>query len=132
MTPEERAQLARWKREVLSVREAIEERDAVPTDRALVLPDSQGGCTCIPFDQDAGEGYVEHLLEYDPACPEHSTHVYDPRTGTWIGRDKPVESTEDMVEWAAQVIRRIYGERADNSSVVARFALPLAPRKEEP
>jgi hypothetical protein len=52
--------------------------------KAKVLPDPQGGCVCIPHSQDAGGGYTEHLLEYEPACPEHSGHLYDPRTGEWI------------------------------------------------
>lgn len=46
-------------------------------------------CTCIPHDQDAGGGYVEHLLEYDPACQMHSHHVYDPRRGYWVSTQAP-------------------------------------------
>jgi hypothetical protein len=41
------------------------------------------GCTCIPHDQYAGGGHTERLVEYDPACPVHSEHVYNPRTGVW-------------------------------------------------
>jgi hypothetical protein len=43
-------------------------------------------CTCTPAPQDAGGGYTEYLTEYEPTCPEHSTHLYDPRTGNWILR----------------------------------------------
>jgi hypothetical protein len=50
------------------------------------LPDPAGGCSCDDASQDAGGGYIEHLLEYDPACPVHSTHLYDPRIGEWILR----------------------------------------------
>jgi len=59
---------------------------AEPGEPGRVLPDPMGGCVCTPHDQDAGGGYVEHLLEYDPACPEHSEHLYDPRTGVWVLR----------------------------------------------
>jgi hypothetical protein len=52
-------------------------------DERLVLPDPKGGCACTPFSQSAGGVYVEHLAEYEPACPEHSEHVYNPRTGVW-------------------------------------------------
>jgi hypothetical protein len=48
------------------------------------LPTPADGCTCTPHSQDAGGGYTEHLLEYDPACPEHSEHVYDPHAGAWV------------------------------------------------
>lgn len=50
---------------------------------ARLLPDPQGGCTCIEHEQDAGGGHAEYLTEYDPTCPEHSEHVYNPRTGVW-------------------------------------------------
>lgn len=50
-------------------------------------------CLCEEHSQDAGAGYVEHLLEYDPACPEHSDHLYDPRSGTWIPRNSPQEAS---------------------------------------
>lgn len=48
-----------------------------------LLPKVDGGCCCTPFSQSAGGVYTEYLLEYDPACPEHSEHVYNPRTGVW-------------------------------------------------
>lgn len=41
------------------------------------------GCQCTGYSQDAGGGYFEYLVEYEPACPEHSEHVYSPRTGVW-------------------------------------------------
>lgn len=45
-------------------------------------PDS-GECLCTAHEQDAGGGHREQLLEYDPACPQHSEHVYNPRKGEW-------------------------------------------------
>lgn len=53
--------------------------------QALAHP--KGGCSCSPAPQNAGGGYIEYLLEYEPDCPEHSEHVYDPRAGKWIFRD---------------------------------------------
>lgn len=52
----------------------------------VTLPDPTKGCCCVDRSQDHGEGRIEYLAEYNPACPEHSDHVYDPRTGTWIHR----------------------------------------------
>ncbi|RDI32427.1 hypothetical protein DEU38_103160 [Rhodococcus sp. AG1013] len=56
------------------------------------LPDPNGGCVCTAHTQDAGGGYTEHLLEYEPACPEHSQHLYDPRLGEWIHRPDTEEN----------------------------------------
>lgn len=47
------------------------------------LPDPKGGCACRGYSEDHGAGYVEQMVEYEPACPEHSEHVYNPRTGVW-------------------------------------------------
>lgn len=49
---------------------------------AAPLPMPGDGCLCTGHCQDYG-GYVEHLLQYEPACPEHSEHVWNPRTGIW-------------------------------------------------
>lgn len=46
------------------------------------LPTPADGCQCTGHSQDYG-GYVEFLTEYEPSCPEHSEHVWNPRTGMW-------------------------------------------------
>lgn len=46
------------------------------------LPGPGDGCVCTGHSHDYG-GYVEYLMEYDPSCPEHSVHVWNPRTGAW-------------------------------------------------
>ncbi|KTS90696.1 hypothetical protein NS183_07915 [Microbacterium testaceum] len=66
------------------VNDLLEALSSPPADAARVLADPKGGCSCEPFDQDAGGGYVERLAEYEPDCPEHSHHLYDPREGAWI------------------------------------------------
>lgn len=43
-------------------------------------------CTCTPHWQDAGGGHTEYVPEYDPFCPEHSVHVWDPRHGEFALR----------------------------------------------
>lgn len=53
---------------------------------ARVLPDPNGGCVCSFYSEDRGGGYSELVQEYEPACPVHSDHLYDPRTGVWILR----------------------------------------------
>jgi hypothetical protein len=59
--------------------------DAILARYAVVkLPEANGRCICTSHAQDAGCGYTEMVLEYEPACPEHSQHVYDPRAGAWI------------------------------------------------
>lgn len=61
----------------------------VQPDPARVLPDPTAGCCCTWHNQDAGGGYTETVVEYDPACPEHSVHLYDPRSGTWVLQPDP-------------------------------------------
>lgn len=59
--------------------------DALDSGRlAPAPPPSPGdGCQCSGHSQDAGGGYVEYLMEYEPSCPVHSEHVWNPRTGMW-------------------------------------------------
>lgn len=60
-------------------------------DRALALPpalpDPHGGCICpwYPPSRDPAEPHISFPAEqeYEPACPVHSHHVYNPRTGAW-------------------------------------------------
>lgn len=59
--------------------EGVEWADANPQP----LPRPGDGCQCTGYSQDAGGGHFEYLVEYEPACPEHSEHVYNPRTGVW-------------------------------------------------
>lgn len=59
---------------------ATPERDVM----TAVLPLPDGGCVCTFHEQDAGGGYTEYLLEYEPACPDHSTHLWDPKQGEWV------------------------------------------------
>ena len=60
------------------------ERDAAVA--ALPLPGD--GCSCTPHEQSAGGVYTEYLLEYEPACPEHSEHLWDPTQGVWVLRSE--------------------------------------------
>lgn len=54
---------------------------------SLCLPDPHGGCACVwhPPSNDPAEPHISFPpeLEYEPACPVHSHHVYNPRTGVW-------------------------------------------------
>lgn len=72
-----------------------------PVERAQpvrpTLPDPKGGCTCWlpPEEWDTSYyGIAEpgSQMEYDPACPEHSDHLYDPRSGEWVFRSVRDES----------------------------------------
>lgn len=47
------------------------------------LPDPEGGCACDGHEEVHGPGHVEYLLEFNPACPEHSDMIYDPKAGVW-------------------------------------------------
>lgn len=51
-------------------------------ERVPVGPAEGDGCSCTGHRRDYG-GYVEYLMEYEPSCPEHSEHVWNPRTGIW-------------------------------------------------
>jgi len=52
------------------------------------LPDPTGGCVCSFESEDRGGGHSELVPEYEPACPVHSEHVYDPKTGVWVLRSE--------------------------------------------
>jgi hypothetical protein len=55
------------------------------TTPPLDLPDPKGGCACHYHGSDPLSGPPD--VEYEPACPVHSEHVYDPRRGMWIFAD---------------------------------------------
>lgn len=57
----------------------------VKTLRTKVLPRVKDGCACI-YHLAPGPALPAEV-EYEPACPEHSEHLYDPRSGSWIFRD---------------------------------------------
>lgn len=59
-----------------------------------ILAGVDAGCRCIPHWQDAGGGYTEYVPEYEPSCPEHSEHLWNPRTGEWVLRERSV--TDEM------------------------------------
>lgn len=52
------------------------------------LPRPEDGCVCSWESEDRGGGDSELVAEYEPACPVHSEHLYDPRTGVWVLRAK--------------------------------------------
>lgn len=62
--------------------------DEIERLRGRAFPDPKDGCACTPHWQDAGGGYTEFVPEYEPACPEHSYHLYDPRTDEWVLRSE--------------------------------------------
>ena len=71
---------------------ALEEAGLLVTperDAAVAAPPLPGdGCSCTPHEQSAGGVYTEYLLEYEPACPEHSEHLWDPTQGAWVLRSE--------------------------------------------
>lgn len=111
--------LQRWKAEALTVMDGLQELGAalglrigeritgeaalkaVNALNARLLPDPEGGCVCETYSEDRGGGYSEAMVDYDPACPKHSVHVYDPRTGVWefdaTARAEAAEATVQRV-----------------------------------
>lgn len=77
--------------------------EATPVER--VLPDPNAGCVCSWESEDRGGGCSELVAEYEPACPVHSEHLYDPRTGVWIERAD--------VTLAGDWLERVLGEHCD-------------------
>lgn len=55
---------------------------------ARPLPDPTGPCACSFDSEDRGGGHFELVQEYEPACPVHSEHLYDPVLGMWVLRDQ--------------------------------------------
>ena len=71
---------------------AIEQIIAARVAKAS-LPDPKGGCVCTAHSESRGGVYSEIVWEYEPACPEHSEHLYDPKIGVWVLRSEPVSRT---------------------------------------
>lgn len=59
---------------------------ALPEDPRL--PRIENGCACHFHPTPYGE---PDDVEYEPACPKHSEHVYDPRIGMWVYRADAIE-----------------------------------------
>lgn len=61
-------------------------------------PPGAGPCTCDWTSEDRGGGYFELVADYDPACPQHSVHVWSPRTQMWERTAQPTAqpSVEDV------------------------------------
>ena len=51
--------------------------------RAAAIRAEDTRCTCDWTSEDRGGGYFELVADYDPACPQHSVHVWNPRTQVW-------------------------------------------------
>jgi hypothetical protein len=51
----------------------------------MLVVNPKGVCTCHYHDSDPLSGPPD--VEYEPSCPVHSEHVYDPRTGRWVFAD---------------------------------------------
>ena len=86
-----------------TARELLTEVDRLRAELAKrqtheTLPDPKGGCSCwLPSEQwdTSYYGIPEpgSQAEYDPACPEHSHHVYDPRQGEWVDAKRQAQRT---------------------------------------
>lgn len=46
-------------------------------------------CICPWYSEDMGGGVVAYVPEYDPACPTHSVHRWDPATSTYVLKEDP-------------------------------------------
>lgn len=74
--------------------------------RAKTLPTDLTKCICPWDSEDRGGGHSEIVAEYEPACPVHSEHVYDPRAGEWIAcapailQGTPLPTLEQVAELA--------------------------------
>lgn len=60
-----------------------------------LLPDPEGGCVCTMHDSNYPIEPPDG--EYEPACPVHSTHLYDPRSGTWVTHSDEARRFTDWV-----------------------------------
>lgn len=59
---------------------------------AAALPAPEDGCACTYH---PGNYPIEPPdVEYEPACPVHSEHLYDPRAGMWVRRSDALNPTE--------------------------------------
>lgn len=126
----------------------------------ITLPDPKGGCCCASYSEDRGGGYFELMLEYEPACPEHSVHLYNPRTGVWelsawerdllaepdqqptaqptvedledrLYGHKPVTSMADGALVSCQCLDRLFRKGEDWGTHLAEVVLALLPGRPE-
>lgn len=74
------------------LKDALRHIDALA---ATTLPTS--GCSCTWHSEDRGGGYFETVVEYEPACPEHSEHVWNPRTQMWELREGQPTTKADLM-----------------------------------
>lgn len=73
--------------------------------------DTEKTCVCPWTSQDAGGGHTEYLQEYEPKCPVHSYHLFDPRKGEWVLTQAPhrMVIVEGEIE-VCDTCRNIHGE----------------------
>jgi hypothetical protein len=86
----------------------IKDADKVLTPALVWLQSRRtetGICTCEHTMQNAGGGYYEAIAEYDPACPVHSHHLYDPKKNEWV-LDTVLQDREHRRAVAAQLVYR--------------------------
>lgn len=85
------------------------------------LPVPSDGCVCGWHTQDAGGGYSETVPEYEPACPVHSEHVWDPRQGMWVSRDEERERIARNIEAVRDdVLSEWWRDGVDRAARIAR------------
>ena len=97
-------------------------RDAAVAAKALPVE----GCSCTPHEQDAGGGHTEYLLEYEPACPEHSEHLWDPKRGMWVLRSE--RDAAVAAEWADHFEARHAAVGPERLTVESMIAALRGPR----
>lgn len=83
-------------------------------------------CTCPWTVEDFGGGVTATVPEYEPSCPVHSMHLFDPRTGAWVLRAAPavVVTAEQVKRVAADPrIKRVYEHTGVEADWLVRFVL---------
>jgi hypothetical protein len=92
-----------------------------PDEPARTLPSE--GCSCTGYSEDRGGGCFEYMVEYDPACPTHSEHVWNPRTQTWElpGRTEAAVKAEALRQAADELtpVYAIEGAAASHLRAIA-------------
>ena len=80
-------------------------------------PTDPSRCLCEPYWEFMGGATPDRLmLEYEPSCPIHSMHLYDPRQDIWVLPEGP-----DVLDQAADEFSKSTLLRARDRDKVVRW-----------
>lgn len=118
-------------------REAHRLIDAHEAERQASMQEKT--CICAYHAEDRGGGYTEVVPEYEPSCPVHSEHLFDPRTGMWVLRETEyavryptgeISRCRDLEQ--AQSEHALFDRLEQSAPILSHETTPWVEHKEDP